>query len=90
MKPGRTPVNTREQLNQDPARLRYRRTAARMTLGDLAASARCSVSYLSQLEHGMYSASPPLLGRLADALGCKTTDLMHEQQDTLKPAGAAA
>jgi transcriptional regulator with XRE-family HTH domain len=43
---------------------------------ELADRAGCSLSYLSQLEKGQYSASPEVLGSLADALGCEITDLM--------------
>lgn len=62
--------------NQDPARLRRRRVAARLSITRLAAKAGCSVPYLWQLENGRYSASPEMLGKLADALGCEITDLM--------------
>lgn len=41
--------------------------------------------YLWQLENGDYSASPRLLGALADALECDITDLMPPEEN-----GAAA
>jgi transcriptional regulator with XRE-family HTH domain len=63
-------------LNQDPNRLRRRRVATRLSMTELADRAGCSLSYLSQLEKGQYSASPEVLGSLADALGCEITDLM--------------
>jgi transcriptional regulator with XRE-family HTH domain len=71
--------------NQDPTRLRRRRVAARLSITELAAMAGCSVSYLWQLENGDYSASPELLGRLADGIGCDITEIMPPE-----PAGAAA
>jgi transcriptional regulator with XRE-family HTH domain len=70
------PVKRDRKLNQDPARLRRRRLAARLNVTQLAAKAGCSLSYLWQLEHGSYSASADMLGRIADALGCDITDLM--------------
>lgn len=72
----RQPANRRTPLSQDPKRLRRRRIAARLNITQLAAKAGCSVSYLWQLENGDYSASPALLGALADALECDVTDLM--------------
>lgn len=80
----RRPVKGRE-LNQDPKRLRRRRLAARLSITELAVKANCSVPYLSQLERGDYSASPKILGALADALECDITDLMPPEAN-----GAAA
>lgn len=73
------------ELNQDPKRLRRRRVAAGMTVTELATKAKCSVPYLWQLENGDYSASAPMLARLAQALGCEITDLMPPEEN-----GAAA
>jgi transcriptional regulator with XRE-family HTH domain len=88
----RQSVKRRTPLNQDPKRLRRRRVTARLTITELAAKAGCSVSYLWQLENGDYSASPRLLGVLADALGCEITDLMPPETAEPAPAtnGAAA
>lgn len=70
------------ELNQDRKRLRRRRVAKRLSVTTLAGMAGCSVSYLWQLENGDYSASPELLGRLADALDCDITDLMPPEPNT--------
>lgn len=72
----KAPKRSRRKLNQDPRRLRRRRVAARLSVTSLASKAGCSVAYLWQLENGDYSASPDMLGRLADALDCDITDLM--------------
>lgn len=48
---------------------------------DLALKSGCSLSYLGQLERGEYSASAPVLAALAEALGCKITDLMPREPD---------
>jgi transcriptional regulator with XRE-family HTH domain len=76
----RQSVKTGRPLNQDPKRLKRRRVAARLTITELAAKAGCSVPYLSQLENGEYSASPKLLGSLADALECDIEALMPAEQ----------
>lgn len=76
----RRSVNTRRPLNQDPVRLRRRRVAKRLSITELARIAGCSVPYLSQLERGLYSASPAVLGALADALGCEIADLMPPEK----------
>jgi transcriptional regulator with XRE-family HTH domain len=76
----RKAVKRDRPLNQDPSRLRRRRVAARLSITQLADKARCSVAYLWQLEHGDYSASPEMLGNLADALGCDITDLMPREK----------
>lgn len=78
----KTVKRVQRELNQDPKRLRRRRVAARLSVTTLAGMAGCSVSYLWQLENGDYSASPELLGQLADALDCDITDLMPPELDT--------
>lgn len=75
-------------LNHDPNRLRRRRIASGLTGAKLARAARCSPGYLSQLENGLYSASPELLSRLAEALRCQSADLMPAEQD--RTTGIAA
>lgn len=64
------------ELNQDPRRLRRRRLAAGMSQAELAAKAGCSFPYVCQLENGKYSASGPMLAKLATALGCEITEIM--------------
>jgi transcriptional regulator with XRE-family HTH domain len=69
-------AKTSRELSQDPRRLKRRRIVARMNQSELALKAGCSAPYLCELEKGTYSASPAILGGLADALGCDITDLM--------------
>lgn len=69
-----------KSLSHEPRRLRYRRRAAGLTLEGLAARAGSSKGHLSQLENGMVGASPPLLGRLAEVLGCEISDLMPPEE----------
>lgn len=47
-----------------------------MTLTDLAERAEISKGYLSELENGKRSPTPPVLARLATALGCEIPDLL--------------
>jgi transcriptional regulator with XRE-family HTH domain len=90
MNQGRQSVKRDEPPNQDPRRLRRRRLAARLTVTELAARAGCNAGYLSQLEHGKYSASARILGALADALSCDITDLMPPEPDTAGAIASAA
>lgn len=64
------------QRNQDPARVRRKRIEAGLTQGALAAKSEISQAYMSMLEKGSASASPPVLSRIARALGCEIPDLM--------------
>lgn len=66
----------RSPLDHDPVELRRRRIEAGRTLIDVAAAADISAGHLSELESGTRNPSPPLLLRLAETLGCTTTDLM--------------
>ncbi|WP_189269734.1 helix-turn-helix domain-containing protein [Streptomyces fuscichromogenes] len=70
--------------NQDPARVRRRRVRAGLTQGGLAAQADISQSYMSMLEAGACSASPPVLARLAAALGCEIEELMPDEPSAAK------
>lgn len=65
-----------KSLSHEPLRLRYRRRAAGLTLEALAQLAGASKGHLSQLENGQVGASPPMLAKLAGALGCEIADLM--------------
>lgn len=65
--------------NQDPLILRRKRIEAGLTQGALAAGAEVSQSYMSMLESGSASASPPVLKRLAGVLGCEIADLMPSE-----------
>jgi transcriptional regulator with XRE-family HTH domain len=84
--------------SQDYRRLKWRRRASRLSLTEAATQAKCSKSHLSKLEHDQDSASPDLLGRLADVYGCHVTDLMQPEPGAVNghpkalpvPEGAAA
>lgn len=69
----------RDDLTHDPRKLKLRRVAARLSVTKLAALAGCSKAHLSMLEDGQHGASPEMLGRFADALGCRITDLMPDE-----------
>jgi transcriptional regulator with XRE-family HTH domain len=72
-----------KRINQDPVKLWRHRVAAQMTMSQLAKKAGISKGHLSELEKAQpsRSASPDMLARLADALGCEITDLMPEDPD---------
>jgi transcriptional regulator with XRE-family HTH domain len=72
-------------LTFDPARLRRRRFAAKMTVRDLAARANVSIGSISMMENGHMAPRVTMLASLADALNCSVEDLMPPE-DT---AGAA-
>lgn len=63
-------------LYQDPAALRRKRIEAGLDQADLAGRADCSQNFISNLERGNRSASAPMLGKLAQALGCEIADLL--------------
>lgn len=75
--------------SQDYRRLKWRRRASRLSLTEAARRAGCSKSHLSKLEHDQDSASPDLLGRLADVYGCDVTDLMQPEPGTAARAPKA-
>ena len=64
----------------DPAKLRRRRIEAGLNQGDLAEKARLHQTHICLLEKGLRGTTPKTLGNLAAALGCKTTDLMPDEQ----------
>ena len=66
----------------DGGRLREERTAAGLTLRDLAAKTDLSVSLLSQLERGATSPSIHSLKRIAAALGVSIFQLLAEDGPT--------
>jgi transcriptional regulator with XRE-family HTH domain len=55
------------------ANLRRLRNAKGLSQDDLAYEAEMSRSYLSQLEKGAFYASLKIIGRLADAAGCRAS-----------------
>lgn len=70
MKPRRT---------HSPETVRRKRIEAGLKQIDLARQAGISKPHMSSIEHGRVNPSPPVLGRLAEALGCEISDLMPPQ-----------
>lgn len=70
--------------------LRRRRTAQGRTLREVAASARVSLGYLSEVERGRKEASSELLAAICAALGLPMSAVMREVSDELARAEAAA
>lgn len=70
--------------------LRRRRTAQGRTLREVAASARVSLGYLSEVERGRKEASSELLAAICAALGVPLSVVMREVSDELARAEAAA
>ena len=58
--------------------LRERRTGAGRTLREVAAEARVSVAYLSEIERGRKEASSEVLAAVCRALGMALVDLLGE------------
>jgi len=80
VKPRRSGV--RAPVIQDPAKLRYQRVKARLSPIALAGRLGISRGHLSEIEKipPTRSASPELLGRIADELGCDITALMADDE----------
>jgi transcriptional regulator with XRE-family HTH domain len=73
-------------LTHDARRLKFRRTAAGLSLTAAAEHAGYSKAHLSMLEGGQdHSASPECLKALAEVYGCEIRDLMPDE-----PRGSAA
>jgi transcriptional regulator with XRE-family HTH domain len=70
--------------------LRRRRTSQGRTLREVAASARVSLGYLSEVERGRKEASSELLAAICSALGVPMSVVMREVSDELARAEAAA
>ncbi|MFM9645675.1 helix-turn-helix domain-containing protein [Streptomyces galilaeus] len=63
-----------------PETIRRKRIEAGLNQKDLAARADISCPHMSSIEHGRVNPSPPVLGRIATALGCEIPDLMKPHQ----------
>ncbi|MEQ4721297.1 cupin domain-containing protein [Nonomuraea sp. B19D2] len=63
------------------ARIRAYRNMRRMTVRALAAEAKASASFISQLERGQTSSSIGMLRRIASALGLTVADLFNEEDE---------
>lgn len=68
------------ELSQDPARVRRRRTAAGLSVRELAARAHVSTGTISHLENGIYSAEVKTLAAVARALGCEIEELLPPER----------
>lgn len=63
--------------------LRRHRQRQGRTLRDVAATARVSLGYLSEVERGVKEASSELLTAVCDALGVSLADVLHEISEDL-------
>ncbi|GAB3164599.1 hypothetical protein GCM10027059_20970 [Myceligenerans halotolerans] len=70
--------------------LRRARTAQRRTLSDVAAEARVSTAYLSEVERGRKEASSEVLAAVCAALGMRLADLVERAWADLALASARA
>lgn len=79
------PKRENRALAQDPRKLRWRRTAAGLSLRQLQEAHGMNPATVSLLENGHKSARIATLAKLAEAYGCDITDLMPDE-----PSGIAA
>ncbi len=70
--------------------LRRRRTAQGRTLRDVAAAARVSLGYLSEVERGRKEASSELLAAICTALDLPMSEVLREVSDEMLQVEAAA
>lgn len=68
------------------ATFRRRREEQRRTLADVAADARVSIAYLSEIERGRKEPSSEVLVAVCRALGMRLADLLVEAADELRAA----
>lgn len=68
------------------ATFRRRREEQRRTLADVAADARVSIAYLSEIERGRKEPSSEVLVAVCRALGMRLADLLVEAADELRTA----
>lgn len=66
-------------LNQNPAAVKRHRLAAGLGQVALAERAKITPSHVSKIETGRASAGVEVLGRVAEALGCKVEELIAEE-----------
>jgi transcriptional regulator with XRE-family HTH domain len=77
--------HSRRILAHHPARLKWRRQAAGLSQEQLGELAGYTKQHIWGLENSKFSASAECLAALAEALKCKTTDIMPDE-----PSGAVA
>jgi transcriptional regulator with XRE-family HTH domain len=70
--------------------IRRRRIAQGRTLRDVAAAARVSLGYLSEIERGQKEASSELLAAICAALGVPLSEIFRELSDELAVVEAMA
>lgn len=73
-------------LDHDPARVRRHRVAAGLEAQELARRVGITKSAMSKIERGKNNASPGVLERLANVLGCQIADLMPPAPEEAKSA----
>lgn len=66
----------RKTIPTDGDAIRRRRILAGYTTHGLAAKAEISQGHLVHIEHGRRFGTPPVLKRIADALGCGVEDIV--------------
>ncbi|HEX7631288.1 MAG TPA: helix-turn-helix transcriptional regulator [Lacunisphaera sp.] len=69
----------------DPAEVRLRRKRAGLSQRQLANKAKITAAHLCNIELGKTEASPPVLQRIAKALGCRVIDIERRDAEK-KPA----
>lgn len=87
-RPSAPPVERQEPLLRllVGATFRRRREAQGRTLADVAADARVSIAYLSEIERGRKEPSSEVLVAVCRALGMRLADLLVEAADELRAA----
>lgn len=63
-----------------PESVRRKRIEAGLNQKQLASQAGISCPHMSSIERGRVNPSPPVLGRLAAALGCEIPDLLDPRE----------
>jgi transcriptional regulator with XRE-family HTH domain len=71
----------RRTFEHDPEAVTKARTDAGLTKTALAKELGCSLSLVSEIESGTRNARLPLLERMAELLGCETSELRHKDAD---------
>lgn len=85
-----SPRSPRSDTVANGAAIRAIREARGIPLGECATTCGISYSYLSNIEAGRKNASPALLRRLADALGCQLAAISSPREQRPRRGGYAA
>src|SRR4051812_45487037 len=78
----------RRTFEHDPEAVTKARNDAGLTKTALAKELGCSLSLVSEIESGTRNARLPLLERMAELLGCETSQLRHKDADGQAPPPA--